>query len=99
MDYLSIIQSFSVSEYCQKNHIKRMAFFGSILRPDFTDASDIDILVEFEPGHTPGLKFFLLQDELSRLLGRKVDLQTAGFLGEKIYSSVRAEAVPVYEQA
>jgi len=76
-----------------------MAIFGSVLRPDFSEESDIDILVEFEPGFAPGLTFFSLQDELSKFFGRRVDLQTPGFLGEKIYRVVNTEAVPVYEQA
>lgn len=99
MDYKNILSSLPVSEYCRAHHIKRMAVFGSVLRPDFSEQSDIDILVEFEPGFTPGLKFFSLQDELSKLLGRNVDLQTPGFLGEKIYQVVKKEAVPVYDQA
>jgi len=99
MDYKKILSSIPVSEYCRINHIRRMAVFGSVLRPDFSEQSDIDILVEFEPGFTPGLKFFALQDELSKLLGRNVDLQTPGFLGEKIYKVVNKEAVPVYDQA
>jgi len=99
MDYKNLLTSFPVSEYCRRNHIKRMAIFGSVLRPDFSEESDIDILVEFEPGFAPGLTFFSLQDELSKFFGRRVDLQTPGFLGEKIYRVVNSEAVPVYEQA
>jgi uncharacterized protein len=99
MDYKNILSSIPVSEYCRINHIKRMAVFGSVLRPDFSEQSDVDILVEFEPGFTPGLEFFSLQDELSKLLGRNVDLQTPGFLGEKIYQAVQKEAIPVYDQA
>ena len=57
------------------------------------------MLVEFEPGHTPGFDFFLMEVELSHLLGRKVDLQTINFLSPGIRSSVLSEAVPAYEQA
>jgi len=60
--------------------------------------SDIDILVDFEPGHTPGLDFFLMEAELSRLLGRQVDLPTLNFLNPEIRRSVLSEAVPAYEQ-
>lgn len=63
-------------ELCRRNHIRRLAFFGSVLRDDFGPDSDVDVLVEFEPGHTPGLDFFRIQDELSDLLGRKVDMLT-----------------------
>ncbi len=47
-----------IEEFCRRNHISRLALFGSVLRDDFTDQSDVDVLVEFEPGHTPGLAFF-----------------------------------------
>ena len=65
-----------LAEFCRNNHIRRMAFFGSVLREDFRPDSDIDILVEFEPGHVPGLAFFTMQAELTQLFGRKVDLLT-----------------------
>ncbi len=65
-----------IAEFCQRHHIKRLALFGSVLRDDFTPESDVDILVDFEPGKTPGLGFFTIQDELSKVLGRRVDLYT-----------------------
>jgi len=76
-----------------------LALFGSIVRDDFGPESDIDVLVEFEEGHTPGLDFFLIEAELSKLLGRKVDLQTRNFLSADILKNVLSEAVGVYEQA
>jgi hypothetical protein len=86
-------------QFCQKHHIHKLAFFGSVVRNDFGPHSDIDVLVEFEPGWTPGFDFFLMEAELSSLLGRKVDLQTANFLSPEIRPSVMSEAVTVYEQA
>jgi len=65
-----------VVEFCHRNHIRRLALFGSVLRDDFTSASDVDMLVEFEPGKTPGFAFFRMQDELSEIIGRRVDLNT-----------------------
>ncbi len=65
-----------IAEFCRRHHIRRLALFGSVLRDDFTPDSDVDILVEFEPGRTPGLEFFTIQDELSDVLGRRVDLYT-----------------------
>jgi predicted nucleotidyltransferase len=65
-----------IAEFCRKHQIKKLAIFGSALRPDFRADSDIDVLVEFEPGQVPGLAFFGMQDELSTILGRKVDLNT-----------------------
>jgi predicted nucleotidyltransferase len=69
-----------IAEFCRRNRIRRLALFGSVLREDFTPDSDIDVLVEFEPDARVGLRFFGLEDELSEILGRKVDLNTAGFL-------------------
>ena len=88
-----------IKEFCQRHHIRRLAFFGSFVRDDFGPQSDIDVLVEFQPEHTPGLDFFLMEAELSAIMGRKVDLQTPNFLSLEIRSSVFSEAVPVYEQA
>lgn len=88
-----------IESFCQKHHIRSLAIFGSFVRNDFTPDSDIDVLVDFESGHTPGFDFFLLEAELSDLLERKVDLQTAGFLSPGIRHSAFSEAVIVYEQA
>lgn len=56
-----------LAEFCQRNHIRKLSLFGSILRDDFGADSDVDVLVEFEPGHVPGLRFFALESELSSL--------------------------------
>jgi predicted nucleotidyltransferase len=71
-----------IADFCQRYHIRKLAFFGSVLREDFTPESDVDVLVEFEAGHVPGLAFFAMQDELSKILGRKVDLNTKGFISK-----------------
>jgi len=81
-----------IADFCQRYHIRKLAFFGSVLRDDFGPDSDIDILVEFEPGHTPGLAFFSMQAELSEILGRKVDLNTAGFISKYFRSEVDRES-------
>ena len=99
MDIDTLLSSDQMTTFCQKHHIRRLSFFGSVVRDDFGPLSDIDVLVEFAPGHTPGLDFFLMEAELSRLLGRKVDLQTLNFLSPDIRSSVLSEAVSAYEQA
>jgi predicted nucleotidyltransferase len=87
-----------IESFCQKHHIRSPAIFGSFARNDLKPDSDIDILVEFDPGHIPGFDFFLLEVELSKLLGRKVDLQTANFLSPAIRHSALSDAVTVYEQ-
>ena len=86
----------ALKAFCRKHHIRRLSFFGSVLRQDFTAESDIDALVEFEPGHTPGLAFFSMESELSGILGRKVDLNTPHFLSRHFREQVAAEAAPVY---
>lgn len=87
-----------LEQFCQKRHIRSLAFFGSFVREDFGPHSDIDVLVSFEPGHIPGFDFFMIQAELSELLGRQVDLQTTNFLSPEIRQSALAEAVTAYEQ-
>ena len=88
-----------IAEFCRKHHIRRLAFFGSVLRDDFRPDSDVDVLVEFEPGQVPGLAFFAMEVELSEILGRKVDLNTPNFLSPYFRAQVEAEAEAQYEQA
>ncbi len=88
-----------IEKFCRKNHIRRLALFGSVLREDFRPDSDVDILVEFEEGKTPGWAFFGMQDELSEILGRKVDLNTVMDLSKYFRDEVVAEARVVYDKA
>lgn len=81
-----------VVDFCRRHHIRKLAFFGSVLRNDFRPTSDVDVLVEFEPGHAPGLAFFAMEAELSQILGRKVDLNTPNFLSRYFRDQVVAEA-------
>jgi predicted nucleotidyltransferase len=94
-----VVDRSKIRQFCRKHHIRRLAFFGSVLRGDFSPESDIDVLVEFESGHTPGLQFFSIEEELSQILGRKVDLNTSKFLSPYFRDEVSAEAVVQYEQA
>jgi predicted nucleotidyltransferase len=84
-------------EFCRRHHVARLSLFGSVLRDDFTPDSDVDILVEFEAGRTPGLEFFAMGDELSHIVGRRVDLNTPEFLSRYFRDEVLAEARPLYE--
>jgi len=87
-----VIPKTKIAEFCRRNHIRRLALFGSVLRQDFNPDSDVDVLVEFEPGHVPGLALIRMQDELSALLGgRQVDLVTPKFLHPRIRDRVLAE--------
>ena len=77
MDKIKIrIPRKKLEEFCRRNHIRKLAFFGSVLRDDFGPDSDVDVLVDFEPGKTPGLAFFGMADDLEQIFGRKVDLLT-----------------------
>jgi len=75
-----------------------MALFGSVLRDDFGPESDVDVLVEFDPNHIPGLAFFGMQDELSEILGRQVDLFTPAEFS-RYFKHVLQEAQTVYDAA
>ncbi len=86
----------AIADFCRRHHIRRLALFGSVLGSHFDDDSDVDVLVEFEPGYTPGFGFFGIQDELSELLGRKVDLNTPHFLSRYFRDRVLQEAEVEY---
>lgn len=88
-----------LAELCRRHHIRRLSLFGSILRDDFTPHSDVDMLVEFEPGMTPGFGFFDIQLELSDILGRRVDLNTAQSLSRYFRHEVLHEAEVIYVAA
>lgn len=85
-----------IAQFCKRNRIRKLSIFGSALRGDFRPDSDVDVLVEFEPGHVPGLAFFAMQNELSDILGRKVDLNTPQFLSRYFREQVLAEAEVQY---
>ncbi len=86
-----------IGDFCQRHYIRKLSFFGSVLRGNFPPESDVDVLVEFDPGKTPGLAFFEMQDELSALLGRKVDLHTPNSLSPYFRDRVLAEAEVKYD--
>ena len=88
-----------IAEFCRRNRIRRLALFGSALRDDFRPDSDVDVLVEFEPGARVGLAFITMQDELSELLGRKVDLNTPACLSPYFRKEVLDEAEVLYDAA
>ena len=85
-----------ISDFCRRHHIRKLAFFGSVLREDFKPESDVDVLVEFEQGHVPGLAFFSMERELSEILNHKVDLNTPQFLSPYFRDQVLAEAEAQY---
>ncbi|BAU67534.1 DNA polymerase beta domain protein region (plasmid) [Stanieria sp. NIES-3757] len=85
-----------LKDFCQRNEIDKLSLFGSVLRDDFTAQSDVDLLVEFAEGKTPGLAIVDLQDELSQMLGREVDLRTPAELSRFFRERVLSEAVIIY---
>ena len=89
-----------LAEFCRRNYISKLSFFGSVLRDDFRPDSDIDVLVEFEPEREPGLlRLARLENELSSLLDdRKVDLRTSQDLSRYFRDEVIASAELQYAQ-
>ena len=94
------VPSAKVAAFCQRHHIRKLSLFGSVLRKDFGPASDVDVLVEFEPAHVPGLfGMARLERELSAVLGgRKVDLRTPEDLSRYFREDVLATAEVQYVQ-
>ncbi len=92
------ISANQISRICQQWHISKLSLFGSVLRDDFTPASDVDVLVEFEPGFTPGfLKLHQLQEEISACLGnRPIDLVTFKSLNPRIRDHILETAETCY---
>jgi uncharacterized protein len=85
-----------IAQFCRRHHVRRIMLFGSVLREDFRPDSDVDVLVEFEADHTPGLAFFAMQEELSTLLSKKVDLNTPRCLSRHFRDDVLREAQVLY---
>lgn len=87
-------------EFCKKHRIQRLSLFGSVLGEEFGPESDVDVLVEFKTGMRIGLiRFTSLEFELSEIIGRKVDLNTPGFLGKYFRADVLAEREVQYAEA
>jgi predicted nucleotidyltransferase len=86
-----------LAAFCQRHHIQKFSLFGSVLRDDFRPDSDIDVLVEFEPGQRVGLiRLAGMELELSELLGRKVDLRTPADLSRYFRQAVLDTAAVQY---
>ena len=88
-----------IADFCRRNGIRRLALFGSVLHGNAGADSDVDVLVEFEPGVRIGLRFFDIQEELSDLIGRKIDLNTPNFLSRYFRDQVLKEAEDLYARA
>lgn len=88
-----------IAEFCVRNHIRKLAVFGSAIRDDFTPQSDVDVLVEFDSGHVPGfIKLAGMEIELSEIVGHKVDMRTAEDLSPYFRKEVVQSAEIQYAQ-
>lgn len=85
-----------IADLCQRYHIRELSVFGSAVRSNFTAESDVDILVDLEPGTRLGWSFFGIAEELESILGRSVDLGTSDSLKAFVRPSVLREAIVVY---
>ncbi|MEA2337555.1 MAG: uncharacterized protein QOE82_1562 [Thermoanaerobaculia bacterium] len=86
-----------IGDFCRKNHIRRLSLFGSTLRGEQTPASDIDLLVQFDPDHVPGyFRLVAMEEELSAIFGRKADLRTPQELNRHFREEVLRNARPLY---
>lgn len=90
-----------VAEFCSRHHLRKLSLFGSVLRDDFGPDSDVDVLVEFEPEHTPGFfGLFAMERELGEILGgRQVEINTARSLSPYFRDEVLAQAEVQYVEA
>jgi uncharacterized protein len=96
MPHLAIPED-QLAQFCQKHHIRKLSLFGSVLKGTARPDSDIDLLVEFEPEHIPGLiRLAGMENELSDMLGRKVDLRTPGDLSRHFVDEVLRSAEVQY---
>lgn len=86
----------AIAEFCRRNRVRRMALFGSVIRDDFRPESDVDVLIEFEPGYAAGFIFFQMRRELTAMLGREVDMHTAASLSPYFRQEVLDEAEEIY---
>jgi predicted nucleotidyltransferase len=94
-----LIDHEKIATFCRRHHIRRLALFGSVLRDDFRSDSDVDVLVEFEPGYAVGLiRLAGMELELSEILGRKADLRTPADLSRYFRQEVLESAEVQYAQ-
>jgi predicted nucleotidyltransferase len=89
----------AVADFCRRHHIKRLGLFGSVLRDDFRPDSDVDVLIEFEAGHTPGWEILDIEEEFGRLLGgRRVDMVNPKFLNRRLRDRILRDVQVQYDQ-
>ena len=88
-----------IADFCRRHHIRKLALFGSVLRDDFRPESDVDVLVEFQPGHAVGFEILDMEQELSRLFGgHEVDIVQEKYLNRWLRGPVLASAEVQYAE-
>lgn len=88
-----------IAEFCKRRHVRKLSLFGSIIRDDFGPDSDVDMLIEFEPGCTPGFGIIEVEEELQQIFdGRKADIVNPKYLNRRIRDRVLATAEAIYEK-
>ena len=88
-----------IAEFCRRHHVRKLALFGSVLTDDFRPDSDVDVLVDFEPGQVIGFRIFDIEEELSRILGgHRVDLVREKYLNRRLRDRVLASAETQYAE-
>lgn len=94
-----VINPALIAEFCRRHHIRELALFGSALAGPFTERSDVDLLYEFQPGHSIGLGIVRLEQELSDLLGgRRVDLVPKKYLNRHMRDRILLAAQLLYAE-
>jgi predicted nucleotidyltransferase len=89
----------AIADFCRRHHIRKLSLFGSVLRDDFRPDSDVDVLVEFEPGHSVGFAIVDMEEELSRLFGgHKVDMVSEKYLNRRLRARILATAEVQYAE-
>ncbi len=92
-----LIPKDKINNFCQKNHILKMSLFGSVLTDRFTETSDVDFLVEFQPDHIPTLfDIVFMEEELSNIIQRKADLRTEKGISRYFRNDVLIQAQSIY---
>lgn len=91
------IDAARIADFCRRHHIRKLALFGSVLRDDFRPDSDVDVLYAFEEGMAPGWDIIDVEEELSEIVGRKIDFVPAKYLNRWIAADVISSAHVIYD--
>jgi len=88
-----------IAEFCRRHHIRRLSLFGSVLRDDFRSDSDVDVLVEWEPGHTPGWDIVTIEKKFGTLFGgRQVDMLNPKYINRRLRDEILGTAELIYDK-